>query len=52
MKQLNIDENLIKEIEEKIDTEAQRIIEALLAKSESNPEDIEAALAAARGVTG
>ena len=52
MKQLNIDKNMMKEIEQKIDTEAQRIIEVLLAKNEIKPEDIEAALAAARGVTG
>ena len=52
MKQLNIDENLMKEIEQKIDTEAQRIIEALPAKNETKPEDIAAALEAARGVTG
>ena len=42
----------MKEIGEKIDTEAQRIIEALPAKSESNPKDIEAALAIAMRVTG
>ncbi|CAG8445474.1 6588_t:CDS:1, partial [Scutellospora calospora] len=52
MKQLNIDENLMKEIEEKIDTEAQRIIEALPAKSKDKTENIEAALEAARQVTG
>ncbi|CAG8575663.1 3176_t:CDS:2, partial [Scutellospora calospora] len=40
----------MKEIEEKINTEAQRIIEALPAKNETKPEDIKAALAAAREI--
>ena len=52
MKQLNINKNMMKEIEQKINTEAQRIIEALPAKNEIKPEDIEAALVAAREVTG
>ena len=52
MKQLNIDENLMKEIEEKINTEAQRIKDALLAKSETEPKDINEALRKAREITG
>jgi hypothetical protein len=51
MKNLNIDENLMKDIEKKIDDETTRVIEAIPKSEEPSPESIEAALAAARAIT-
>ena len=42
----------MKEIKEKIDTEVQRIKDALPAKSKTEPEDINEALRKAREITG
>jgi hypothetical protein len=48
MKNLNLDENLMKDIEKKIDDETQRVIESIPKPDETPPMDIAAVLAASK----